>query len=354
MRKLALHFGAGNIGRGFIAPVLQQNDFEVVFVDVNKELVSSINENREYQVSTIGNENSIKHIKDVGAVDIEDKTNLQKLVEQSSLISTSVGPKFVPEIAATINEYSLFDSVIFMAFENQYRASTSAFKDLKNKVIPIDAVVDKIIPPQSTDSLDVLVEDFGSIFIEENEYRPLTESEVVSYGDYENEFIKKLWLLNGLHLKLSYFGLSKELKYIHELFESDEYSIFATKAVNSLKEAFTIHTGYQLDLDEYCKNILTRFSMPEVKDELIRVARNPLIKFSHSERFEFPLRVLISNNKSIDTFKEVFQIILEKDFHQIEGYEEFNYNFKNGIQEFFTKFWQVPQEKTTTYIERLV
>ena len=54
--------------------------------------------------------------------------------------------------------------------------------------------------------------------------------------------------------------------------------------------------------------------MPEVKDELIRVARNPLIKFSHSERFEFPLRVLISNNKSIDTFKEVFQIILEKDF----------------------------------------
>ena len=47
--------------------------------------------------------------------------------------------------------------------------------------------------------------------------------------------------------------------------------------------------------------------MPEVKDELVRVARSPLIKFSHSERFEFPLRVLISNNKSIDTFKEVFQ-----------------------------------------------
>ena len=76
--------------------------------------------------------------------------------------------------------------------------------------------------------------------------------------------------------------------------------------------------------------------------------------YVHSERFEFPLRVLISNNKPIDTFKEVFQIILEKDFDQIEGYEEFNYNFKNGIQEFFTKFWKVPQEKTTTYLERLV
>ena len=43
MSKKALHFGAGNIGRGFICPELQNNDFEVIFADVNQELVDQIN-----------------------------------------------------------------------------------------------------------------------------------------------------------------------------------------------------------------------------------------------------------------------------------------------------------------------
>ena len=48
--KLAVHFGAGNIGRGFIAPTLQANDYIVVFVDVNTDLVKQINEERRYTV----------------------------------------------------------------------------------------------------------------------------------------------------------------------------------------------------------------------------------------------------------------------------------------------------------------
>ena len=48
MPKTALHFGAGNIGRGFITPILQENGYEVVLVDVDSDLVNKLNTDQEY------------------------------------------------------------------------------------------------------------------------------------------------------------------------------------------------------------------------------------------------------------------------------------------------------------------
>ena len=49
-----------------------------------------------------------------------------------------------------------------------YRASSTVQKnsEISNPYLTvIDAVVDKIIPPQKKDSLDVIVEDYGSIIL---------------------------------------------------------------------------------------------------------------------------------------------------------------------------------------------
>ena len=60
--KKAVHFGAGNIGRGFIAPVLQENEYEVIFVDINNELIQQINNLNQYNVTSLSLENSTNKI----------------------------------------------------------------------------------------------------------------------------------------------------------------------------------------------------------------------------------------------------------------------------------------------------
>ena len=40
---LAVHFGAGNIGRGFIGQLLYESGYEICFLDVNQTVIDDIN-----------------------------------------------------------------------------------------------------------------------------------------------------------------------------------------------------------------------------------------------------------------------------------------------------------------------
>ena len=75
--KLAVHFGAGNIGRGFIAPILIENDYKVIFVDVNKELLKLINSEKNYRVTSINsNSSDINIVSNIAAIDLASEDEL--------------------------------------------------------------------------------------------------------------------------------------------------------------------------------------------------------------------------------------------------------------------------------------
>ena len=46
----AVHFGAGNIGRGFIGETLAANGFGIDFVDVNDTIISAWTQRGEYDI----------------------------------------------------------------------------------------------------------------------------------------------------------------------------------------------------------------------------------------------------------------------------------------------------------------
>lgn len=354
--KLAIHFGAGNIGRGFIAPVLQENNYEVVFVDVNKELIEQINLLQRYKVKSISlNASSDIFVKNISGLLLDDEEFLNEKLAKADLITTSVGPKFVKDIFNLVSSTKTEKIQTFIAFENMYRASTSnSTESGLSKLVLIDAVVDKIVPPQNITSLDVIVEEYGSIILDNNvNTKPLNESKIVSYSNYEHEFYKKLWLLNGLHLKLAYFGLSRNIKYIHEILNNQEGLDFAERAIDSLSKAYSLFSNSTEDLKDFKQTILNRFSMPEIQDEVTRIARNPQIKFSKDERFERPLRLLISADEDVETFKKIIDIIFESDFEQVDGFIDFkNSQLSNDKNHFYNEFWNV-DNYSEKYIQAL-
>ena len=344
MNKVALHFGAGNIGRGFIAPVLQENDYEVVFVDVDKDLINKINTLKKYKVNFIGSNNEYIDISNIKALNISDTDKIQSLISSCEIISTSVGPQYVKNVIDAISNVRIDKQVSFIAFENKYRASTSAKEESEfhnENVKFVDVVIDKIVPLQSKESLDVNVEKYGSIVFDDKSTTPLKFSSVVRDGDYDYEFKKKLWMLNGLHLCLAYYGLSEKYEYMHELYQNDASKTFIDQiSLEILESLFLLGKEEIEELTKFKNTINDRFSNPEIKDQLFRVARNPAIKFSYNERFQEPLDILINNDKSVAGFKKVLNIIFNLSFGDIEGFNDFKKEVLDlGRSNFYKNFW---------------
>jgi mannitol-1-phosphate/altronate dehydrogenase len=54
MSGVAVHFGAGNIGRGFVGLILHRAGYRVVFVDVVDALIDALNGTPSYLVKAVG------------------------------------------------------------------------------------------------------------------------------------------------------------------------------------------------------------------------------------------------------------------------------------------------------------
>jgi len=54
MSRVAVHFGAGNIGRGFVGLLLHHAGYQLVFADVVDPLIHALNHTPTYHVKEVG------------------------------------------------------------------------------------------------------------------------------------------------------------------------------------------------------------------------------------------------------------------------------------------------------------
>ncbi|BBU79797.1 hypothetical protein EIMP300_11970 [Escherichia coli] len=85
----ALHFGAGNIGRGFIGKLLADAGIQLTFADVNQVVLDALNARHSYQVHVVGETEQVDTVSGVDAVSsIGD--DVVDLIAQVDLVTTAV------------------------------------------------------------------------------------------------------------------------------------------------------------------------------------------------------------------------------------------------------------------------
>lgn len=91
MKKNALVFGAGRIGRGFVGQLLFRSGYSMTFVDAARPLVEQLNTSKSYPVTVLGSPPRTESVTGFDAVCLEDRSQVVEAVSRHNLFFTAVG-----------------------------------------------------------------------------------------------------------------------------------------------------------------------------------------------------------------------------------------------------------------------
>lgn len=307
----AIHFGAGNIGRGFIGLLLHQSDYAITFVDVNEQVIDEINRVGQYNV-LLANETkeqfTVKNVKGINS-----KINPEQVVEQfiqADIVTTAIGPNILKFIAPLIADgikarmKNNQTTVNVIACENMIGGS-SALKQfvlehlneeeaawLEEYVGFPDSAVDRIVPNQKNDNLlDVLVEPFHEWVIDETaikgEKPEIAEAHFV--GNLQAYIERKLFTVNTGHAATAYLGNIKNYETISETIHHEDVKEKVHHVLQETGKVLVARYNFnEADHQKYIDKILGRFANAYIVDDVKRVGRSPLRKLSGNDRLVAP------------------------------------------------------------------
>ena len=350
--KKAVHFGAGNIGRGFIGEILSKNGFEIYFVDTNKAIIDELNTRHSYEIGIASS--SPEKISVSGVFGINNGENPKDVIEaiaQADIVTTAIGPNILPYIAELVSkgiqkrkEENKQVQIDIIACENMIEGSEFLEKKVAEYLSDSDkvylanyigfpnAAVDRIVPGQKhEDLLYVEVEPFCEWVIDESQIKNKSfKLEGVHYASNLEPFIeRKLFSVNSGHATVAYSSAYKGYKTILEGLQHKEI-LSALKGVQKETRTLLLAKWPQYfteeDLMSYHQMIISRFANPKIIDEVTRVARTPIRKLGYDERFIRPIRELnergLSYQNHLDIVGKIFAYQDENDSQSVQLQEK--------------------------------
>jgi mannitol-1-phosphate 5-dehydrogenase len=319
MSLKAVHFGAGNIGRGFVGLVLHNAGYELVFADVNAELIDALAASSSYRVREVGlgaKSSTVDNYRALNSATHEAEVVAE--IATADVVTTAVGPnilRFVaPVIAAALAERDPSRAPLaVMACENAINATDV----LRNSVVDsiedpsflaravfANTAVDRIVPGQSeTSGLDVTVEAFFEWAVEREPFGKnvpvIPEAHFVD--DLAPYIERKLFTVNTGHATTAYHGFMAGATSIAEAIGMPAVLAEVRAVLAETKELLVARHDFAPEVQQdYIDTNLARFANEELTDTVERVGRQPLRKLSRNERFVGPAAQLAQDGLPAD------------------------------------------------------
>lgn len=232
----AVHFGAGNIGRGFIGPMLIESGYDLTFVDVDESRINLLNSLKQYPVVVIGEEEETKQVRGFKGISGRNTDIVARAVAEADIVTTAVGKVALEKVAPTIARgFSLKlelarvatkpFQVVVVACENvsdntsyllsliKLHLTEDEWKEVNRLGNFPNCVVDRIVPNVEQESsahpLVVFVEEYSQLVLDRNALgqKPVPIQGAELTDNISGVLAQKLFTLNMAHSVIGYYKL---------------------------------------------------------------------------------------------------------------------------------------------------
>ena len=105
---------------------------------------------------------------------------------------------------------------------------------------------------------------------------------------------RKLFIHNGGHAVCGYMGFHRGHRYIHEAVADPLVAEHVLGALDELGAVVQRKWGFSPEsIDQYKQDLCRRGAVPEMRDEILRVVRDPIRKLSPRERLVAPAQLAV-------------------------------------------------------------
>ncbi|HEY4178617.1 MAG TPA: mannitol-1-phosphate 5-dehydrogenase [Kofleriaceae bacterium] len=311
----AVHFGAGNIGRGFVGLVLHNAGYEVVFADVAAPLIDALAASASYVVREVGVGAITSTVDNYRALNsATHEADVIAEIATADIVTTAVGPNILRFVAPLIAEAlgtrdAALEPLAVMACENAINA-TDVLRDFvierlddpsyAASAVFANTAVDRIVPAQGEGAgLDVTVEAFFEWAIESKPFGAAVP--VIPQAHFVEDLApyieRKLFTVNTGHATTAYHGFLAGATSIADAIGMPAVLAEVRAVLAETGELLTVKHSFAPEVQqEYIETTLQRFANAALTDTVERVGRQPLRKLSRHERFVGPAAELVARD----------------------------------------------------------
>ncbi len=311
--KLVL-LGAGKIGRSFIGQVFSRSGYEVVFVDINRQLIDKLNECKQYKVIIKSEEtDETIWINNVRAVHFDDTEKVIAELANASIAAVSVGQHGLPAALSYIAQSLIIrrqhhgNWPLDIIIAENLRNADQYFSAELSRLLPTDYPFDKLVGLVETsigkmvpimsqkdmeaDSLQVFAEAYNTLIVAKNGFKnPIPQVSALAPKENMKAWVdRKLFIHNLGHSTAAYLGYLSypTTTYMYEVLANNELKEevrntmlqAADILLKKYPEEFTIES-----LTDHIDDLLKRFQNKALGDTIFRVGCDLQRKLSAEDR----------------------------------------------------------------------